>query len=60
MVKISITLFLAAASIALAAPGSIDERQAAGCAPQDTVCRNGDSWCCIGTSCWQFAPPVAC
>ncbi|KAF6803517.1 hypothetical protein CMUS01_15069 [Colletotrichum musicola] len=60
MVKISITLILAAASMALAAPGSIDERQAAGCAPEDTVCRNGDAWCCIGSSCWQFAPPVAC
>lgn len=60
MVKISLALILAAASAALAAPDAIGARQAAGCQPSETVCRDGWAWCCSGSTCYEFAPPTAC
>ncbi|OHF04082.1 hypothetical protein CORC01_00421 [Colletotrichum orchidophilum] len=60
MVKIAFALTIAVASIARAAPEAISARQAAGCQPADTVCRDGWAWCCIGSTCYEFAPPTAC
>ncbi|TDZ54529.1 ATPase family AAA domain-containing protein 3B [Colletotrichum trifolii] len=61
MFKLAIVLLATAAAFASAAPEAVGARQAAGCDPAFTVCREGSAWCCYtSSSCYQFAPPVDC
>ncbi|KAK1846019.1 hypothetical protein CCHR01_11324 [Colletotrichum chrysophilum] len=60
MVSLRFAVLVTAATMAFAAPGAIKARQAAGCQPAETVCRDGWAWCCSGSTCYEFAPPMAC
>ncbi|KAL0939825.1 uncharacterized protein CTRU02_206435 [Colletotrichum truncatum] len=63
MAKFSIVLLLAASSLAFGSPAAVqpEARQAAGCQPDYTVCREGWAWCCYSSSsCYEFAPPMPC
>ncbi|KAK2776169.1 hypothetical protein CKAH01_12533 [Colletotrichum kahawae] len=60
MVRLNSVALVVAATVVFAAPQTITDRQAAGCQPAETVCRDGWAWCCSGSTCYEFAPPVAC